>query len=262
MTPVFDFCAGAAPILISVPHDGRELAPGQADRLTSYAKTLPDTDWHVRRLYDFADDLGANVLAAEYSRYVVDLNRPADDSALYEGQVSTGVCPSALFDGSPIYSAECVTADEVGDRIETYWRPYHARLRQALDELVERHGQVVLWDAHSIASRVPRLFEGELPALNLGTNGGGSCHPDVEAATWRAASATGYTAVLNGRFRGGFITRHYGDPKRGIHAIQLEVAQTHYLDEVSFAWAADNAPRLAAAIREMMAAALSAVSKI
>jgi N-formylglutamate amidohydrolase len=262
MTRIFEFREGDAPILVSIPHDGRELATGQAARMTDEARRLPDTDWHVSRLYEFAEAAGASVLAARYSRYVVDLNRPADDGALYAGQVSTGICPVLTFDGTPIYTGGGVDEDEKAARIDAYWRPYHEKIRSELDRLVERHGNVVLWDAHSIASCVPRLFDGELPALNLGTNGGQSCHADVEAAAWRAAAASGYAAVLNGRFRGGNITRQYGDPGRGVHAIQLELAQKHYMDEQTFAWDAGKASELSAAIRRMIDAAVAAARKL
>lgn len=262
MTAVFEFCPGDAPVLISIPHDGRELAPGQAERMTDKARQLPDTDWHVRRLYDFASEIGANVIAARFSRYVVDLNRPADDAALYTGQVSTGLCPVRTFAGAPIYIGEGIEGEEMASRVETYWRPYHEKIRAELDRLVERHGNMVLWDAHSIASRVPRLFDGELPALNIGTNNGASCHADVELAVWRGAEQSGYSAVRNGRFRGGYITRQYGDPVRGIHAIQLELAQRHYMDEETFAWDAGKAPNLAGAIKRMIDAAVLAVGKL
>ena len=259
MTDVYDFVAGDAPVLLSIPHDGRELAPGQPETMTEVAKALPDTDWHVRRLYEFAANAGASVLAARYSRYVVDLNRPADDAALYAGQVSTGLCPLLTFDGTPIYRDDPVDEQETARRVAGFWRPYHERLSAELDRLVDRHGHVVLWDAHSIASRVPRLFDGELPALNIGTNGGASCHADVERAVWRVADASGYPAVLNGRFRGGYITRQYGDPGRGIHAVQLELAQKHYMDEESFSWDEAKASGLSAAIRRMVDAAVTAV---
>ena len=261
MTDVFDFQAGDTPILISIPHDGRELAPGQAERMTEEGKALPDTDWHVRRLYEFASDLGANVLAARYSRYVVDLNRPADDAALYEGQVSTGLCPVQTFDGKPIYSVRPDNGEQA-QRIAAYWHPYHDKMQTELGRLVERHGHVILWDAHSIASEVPRLFDGELPAFNIGTNAGTSCHPSIESATWQAAEASDYSAVLNGRFRGGYITRQYGNPGDGVHAIQLELAQKHYMDEGSFTWSGRKAAGLAAAIRSMIESALGSISEI
>lgn len=255
MSEVFDFVAGDSPLLVSIPHDGRELAPGMAARMTKAGRALPDTDWHVRRLYDFVAELGASVIAANYSRYVVDLNRPADDAALYPGQLSTGLCPTITFAGEPIYADDVPPgADERRERIDAYWRPYHEKLRAELDGLVARFGYALLWDAHSIRTEVPALFDGSLPDLNIGTNGGRSCAGNIEAAVGNAAAATAFTSVINGRFQGGFITRHFGDPAAGIHAIQLELAQRNYMDEDGLEYNAPAADRLRQAIREMLQA--------
>ena len=168
MTNVFTFSEGDSPLLVSIPHDGRHLAPGQADRMTKEARELPDTDWHVRKLYDFARDLGASVIAANYSRYVVDLNRGTDDLALYEDQVSTGLFPDKTFSGQDIYiSSQTVSSQEQQQRISAYWRPYHERIATTLVKLRQKHGYALLWDAHSIAGEVPKLFPGVLPDLNL-----------------------------------------------------------------------------------------------
>lgn len=262
MSAIFDFVAGESPLLISIPHDGRELAPGMAARMTEVGRALPDTDWHVRRLYDFAAALDASVLAANYSRYVVDLNRPADDAALYPGQVSTGLCPTATFAGEAIYAnGEMPGEDERRARIETYWRPYHARLRAELDGLVARFGYALLWDAHSIRAEVPVLFDGRLPDLNIGTNGGRSCGGEIATAVGDAAAATAFSSVTNGRFQGGFITRHYGDPAAGVHAIQLELAQRTYMDEDRLAYRAPAAERLGQAIRQMLQTFMESAAK-
>ena len=261
MSGVFDFTAGDSPLVVSIPHDGRLLAPGMADRMTGAGRELPDTDWHVGRLYAVAAGLGATIIAARFSRYVVDLNRPADDSALYEGQLSTGLCPSRTFDGQAIYAdGSSISADEQAERILDYWQPYHERLAAALDEHRGRHGFVVLWDAHSIAGEVPSLFDGTLPDLNIGTNGGASCDADCADAVGAAAAESGYSWVVDGRFRGGYITRHYGAPGEGVHAIQLELAQRTYMDEQSREYDEGRAPILQAVIRRLLESALRAAA--
>lgn len=253
MTDVFTYHEGYVPLLVSVPHDGRHLPPDLEGRMTAVARTLPDTDWHVARLYDFARDLGAHVLVANYSRYVVDLNRPATDESLYPGQLATGLCPQQTFAGDDIYAAGgVVTADEIADRVAAYWAPYHAQIRRVLDAIQAKHGCAVIWDAHSIASRVPRLFEGELPVLNVGTYGGRSCAPAIESAVHEIAAGSRYSAVLNGRFQGGFITRHYGDAAHGVHAVQLEIAQRAYMDELSGNYDTEKASRLRGTLRIML----------
>ena len=256
MIGVFGFREGSAPLLVSVPHDGCHLPTDMRANMTPAGVELPDTDWHVAQLYEFASDLGANILVANYSRYVVDLNRPATDEELYPGQLATGLCPTQTFAGEPIYTSEAAI-DNVG-RVDTYWRPYHDRIRATLDAIREQHGYALLWDAHSIPSRVPRLFEGELPALNIGTNGGASCSITLEQAVSAAAESSNYSSVVNGRFRGGYITRHYGVPDNGIHAVQLEIAQRVYMDERSTTFDAEKASRLRATLRAMLGAYLEA----
>ena len=201
MIDIYNFHEGGAPLLISVPHDGIHLPPDIRERMTPRGAALPDTDWHVAELYGFARELGANMLVANYSRYVVDLNRPPDDATLYEGQVATGLCPVQTFAGEAIYGPEPVDMQEVRTRIESFWRPYHDRIEATLAALLEKHGYALLWDAHSIASTVPRLFDGELPALNIGTNGGRSCSPGIESAVTAVAAKSEYSHVLNGRFQ-------------------------------------------------------------
>jgi N-formylglutamate deformylase len=259
MTDVFSFTKGDQPLLISIPHDGRALMPGQAARMTTAGRAIPDTDWFVQELYAFASELGAGVIAANYSRYVVDLNRPADDAALYEGQVSTGLCPTKTFAGLPIYvDAESITATEQHDRVDQYWRPYHGKIISALGDLRDEHGFALLWDAHSIASEVPMLFPGVLMDLNIGTNGGASCGAPCELSVTHVAEASDYSSVLNGRFKGGYITRQYGDPGIDIHAIQLELSQRCYMDENNSIYDAGLAARVGETIRKMLIAFIRA----
>jgi N-formylglutamate deformylase len=232
MLKTFDIEEGSVPLLISMPHVGTALPPEIARRMTPQALAVPDTDWHVDRLYDFAAELGAWTIRPQYSRYVVDLNRPTDGSLLYPGLRETSVCPTTTFDGAPLYvEGEAPDDQEVAARIATYWRPYHATLATTLNALHVRYGYALLWDAHSILSEVPMLFEGRLPDFNLGT-GQGSCPQRVaEKLLSICSAAANRTAVLNGRFKGGYITRHYGAPERGIWAVQLELSQRNYLDE-------------------------------
>ena len=253
MSDAFDFAEGTSPLLISVPHDGRLIPEPQRARMTPAGLAIPDTDWHVAELYSFARDLGASMLVARYSRYVVDLNRPPDDGTLYAGQVATGLCPRYTFAGEPLYRDDApVTAAEIAERVQRYWCPYHERLRLALDEIRQRHGYALLWDAHSIPSRVPRLFDGELPVLNLGSYDDKSCDPELTQAVYQVAAASPYESVLNGRFKGGYITRHYGAPDAGVQALQLELAQRAYMDEASREYRQDLAERLRQTLREML----------
>jgi N-formylglutamate deformylase len=227
---LFKFRAGSSPLLVSMPHTGTYVPEWLGPRLSAAARPLPDTDWHLERLYDFLDELGASVLVATHSRYVVDLNRPPDNASLYPGRDTTGIVPLDTFHREPIYLPGFPPSDdEVAQRIETYWRPYHLRLEQAIGETRARHGYALLWDAHSIFSELPRFFEGKLTDLNLGTADGKSCAPDVGEALRK--SVEGYSTVLNGRFKGGYITRHYGNPANGIHAVQLELSEATYMDE-------------------------------
>lgn len=255
MSDVYAFTPGDSPLLISVPHDGRLIPEGQQARMTEAGLAIPDTDWHVAELYDFARELGASMLVARYSRYVVDLNRPPEDSRLYEGQVSTGLCPGYTFAAEPLYRDDAPVAEaEVAARIERYWRPYHQRLSQALDAIRARHGHALLWDAHSIPSRLPRLFDGELPVLNLGNFDGRSCEFNIARELQAIAKASPYESVLNGRFKGGYITRHYGDPGNGVQAMQLELAQRAYMDEATRAYDYALADRLRETLRALLVA--------
>lgn len=227
----YRFLPGKSPLLVSIAHAGSYVPEAIRARMTESARVLPDTDWHVDRLYDFVQELGAACLIATHTRYVIDLNRPPDDTALYSGP-TTGLVPETLFDGSPVYlPGQAPDAAERTERLIRYHQPYHERLALELAERRTRFGYALLFDAHSIRSEVPRLFEGYLPALNLGSNNGRSAAPDLQQRAFAVCETSGYSAVLNGRFRGGYITRHYGDPAYGVHALQLEVAQRTYMDE-------------------------------
>lgn len=255
MTEVFEFREGRSPLLISIPHDGRRLAPGQAERMTDVGRALPDTDWHVRELYSFARDLGANVISADYSRYLVDLNRPANDASLYEDQVATGLCPMQTFAGENIYlDGHAISNEERSDRIATYWQPYQEKISGTLHRIREEFGYALLWDAHSIVGEVPMLFDGVLPDLNIGTNGGLSCAPDITTAVAAIAEMSPFSSIVNGRFRGGYITRNYGAPANGINAIQLELVQRNYMDEKNKSYDAGRAARLIDSIKDLLQA--------
>ncbi len=263
MTDPFTFTAGASPLVVSMPHVGTQVPEAIAARMTAPGRTVPDTDWHVDRLYDFLDDLDASVLAATQSRYVIDLNRAPDDKLLYPGASNTGLCPVTTFDEEPIYldGQEPDTA-EIAARRDRVFRPYHERLASALGAIKERHGYALLWDAHSIRSRVPRFFEGRLPDLNLGSAGGLSADPDLIARLKRAAetegAAAGYSHALDGRFKGGYITRSFGDPAKGIHAVQLELSQITYMDEAPpFGFRDDLAAGIRPVLRRLLETVLA-----
>ena len=256
----FTLARGTVPLLISLPHNGTHIPDDLAARLQPRARRAPDTDWHVARLYEpLAQELGASVIKPVASRYVVDLNRPADGHALYPGRRETGLVPTIGFDGEPLYldGQEPDEAD-VRRRMETWWRPYHQALAGELTRLQAEHGRVVLWDGHSIRSRVPMLFEGRLPDFNLGTADGASCGADLQWNLTNVMEAQDrYDFVVNGRFKGGHITRNYGRPAEGVQAVQLELVQCQYMDEESFAWDDAKAQQVQATIRELLRCCLA-----
>lgn len=256
---VFTLTRGATPLLVSLPHDGTALPEDIAARLADSARRVPDTDWHVARLYAFARELGASLIVPTYSRYVIDLNRSEDDISLYPGQNTTGLCPIRQFSGEPVYRDGMQPDEaEVHARIEHYWRPYHHALRGELERIRAEHGRVVLWEGHSIKGELPFLFDGRLPDLNLGTANGASCPPDLQARLQAVLAAQdGYDFIVNGRFKGGYITRHYGDPGNGIDAVQLEISQRIYMDEDSFAYDEAKATSAQHVIRRLLEATLS-----
>lgn len=226
--------------------------------MTPEARELPDTDWRVDDLYDFAADLGATVVKANYSRYVVDLNRPPDGSPLYPGQAGTGLCPTTQFDGRAVYlPGREPDPAEIERRRLQFWQPYHDRLGAELDHARERHGTAVLYDCHSIASVAPRLFEGRLPSLNLGTARGLSCDPGLQGRVVAELAGSGYDYAVNARFIGGFITRNYGRPGRGRHALQMEIAQDTYMDGAApEAYSSGKSAALKSCLRRILLALL------
>lgn len=257
---IYTLHRGTAPLLISLPHDGSAIPDAISDRMLPAAQRSVDTDWHVGRLYDpLAKALGASVLRPMASRYVVDLNRPADGQALYPGRRETGLVSTVGFDGQPLYrdGAE-PSADEIQRRVNEFWRPYHDALSQELERLLAEHGRVVLWEGHSIRSRVPMLFEGQLPDFNVGTADGASCTPALQARLQSVLEGQSqYSFVVNGRFKGGYITRHYGRPQGGVQAVQLELAQLNYMDEDSFAYDERKAASLQRTIEPLLRACLA-----
>jgi len=262
----FKFRRGRRPLLISMPHAGTYLPPQLAARLSGNARQVPDTDWHLERLYDFADELGASVLVATHSRYVIDLNRPPDGASLYPGRSVTGLCPVDGFDDEPIYAAGDLPGEtEIAERREAIWQPYHAKLADELARIRREHGVAALWDAHSIRSVLPRFFEGRLPDLNLGTAEGASCDPALAHTLQRVAAeagADGFSSVLNGRFTGGYITRHHGRPADRVHAVQLEMTQCSYMQEaLPFDYLPAVAARVQPHVRRLLEAVLGFVEQ-
>lgn len=233
MTDIYRFTPGSTPVLISVPHVGTYVPAEIAARMTDDALALPDTDWHVDRLYDFAATLGIGTIVATHSRYVVDLNRDPSGRPLYPGADNTELVPTTTFNRDGIYRPGAGPDDaEVARRVAQYWRPYHDRLAQELAAIRARFGIAVLWDAHSIPSIVPRFFSGRLPDLNLGSARGTSAAHDLVMTVMDCFERDDrFSKVRDGRFTGGYITRHFGKPETGVHALQLELAEAAYMDE-------------------------------
>lgn len=259
---IFALTRGTLPLLVSFPHAGTRIPPALEARMTPEALQRADVDWHLPQLYAFAAAMGASLLAARHARHVIDLNRPPEDESLYPGQDVTGLLPLDTFRKQPLYRPGQAPDDaERVARREQYWRPYHDALRGELERLLALHGRVVLWDAHSICSVLPRFFEGRLPDLNLGTADGRACAPAVQAAVEaQMAAQSGFTHVSNGRFKGGHITRHYGAPGRGIHALQLEMVQCIYMDESApFGYRPDLAVQVQPLLQRMLDAAVQAM---
>ncbi|WP_271008734.1 N-formylglutamate deformylase [Paucibacter sp. B51] len=260
MSPVFQLRQGRTPLLISMPHVGHQIPADQQARYQPRALDSEDTDWHLERLYGgIAEELGASLIVPSYSRYLIDLNRPPEDTPMYPGASNTELCPTRFFTGEPLYLAgqEPDEAEKLRRR-QLYWLPYHRALNAELQRLKNLFGYALLFDAHSIRSELPWLFEGRLPDLNLGTVEGRSCAPEITAALGQVqASQSAYTQVVNGRFKGGYITRHYGQPAEQIHAVQLEMCQRCYMSEQPpYAYDPDLAAQVQPLIRQLLSALL------
>jgi N-formylglutamate deformylase len=253
--PAFRLQPGTAPLLVSLPHCGELIPDDLRSRYHPRAFEVEDTDWHLHRLYAFAAELGASVLQPRASRYVVDLNRPPDNAPMYPGANNTELCPTRFFTGDPIYvDGGAPTDAEIAQRTSQWWQPYHGALESELGRLRAEHGHVVLFDGHSIKSELPWLFDGKLPALNLGTVDGASCAPSLRSALADVLAAQEhYSHVADGRFKGGYITRHYGRPERGVHAIQLEMTWACYMDETPpYAYRPDRAAQVTPLLRSLL----------
>ena len=237
--------AGEVPLLISMPHNSSTIPSPLAERMHPYAQGAPDTDWLLNLLYDFAPTLGCSVLKPHYSRYVIDLNRAEDDHNLYPGADTTGLCPTTCFDRRPIYlPGQEPTPEEIQSRIETYWRPYHIALQTEVKRLQRSFEHVLIFEAHSIASVVPRFFDGVLPELNMGTANDTSCAAPLAKRARQVFETSGYHWVENARFKGGYITRAYGKPQSGVSTLQLEISQATYMHEETGSYAEAKAARL------------------
>ena len=258
-TSVFTLTPGTTPLLVSFPHVGTEIPPDLQSRMVPRAAATEDTDWHLEPLYAFVRAMGAGTIVPRYTRYVVDLNRPPENAPMYPGVNNTELCPTRFFSGEPLYrEGQAPTDAEVDQRRQTYWQPYHDALGAELQRLRGVHGHAVLFDAHSIRSVLPWLFDGQLPDLNLGTVNGSSASPLLrEALSKVLQNQSTFTQVVDGRFKGGYITRHYGQPDQSIHAIQLEMCWRCYMAEeppyaIDPARAAQVLPVLQALVQTML----------
>jgi N-formylglutamate deformylase len=253
----FTLHRGSTALLLSVPHAGTAVPAELLARLVARAAKVEDTDWHLERLYAFARELGASLIVPKFSRYAIDLNRPRDDAPMYPGVNNTGLVPTRFFSGDPLYRAgQEPGAAEIAARAASYWQPYHDALAAELARLRQTQGHAVLFDAHSIKSELPWLFEGTLPALNLGTASGGSCAPSLAAALAGVfAAQERFEHVIDGRFKGGYITRRYGQPAERVHAVQLEMCWRCYLDESRpHEWQAERAAEVTPLLRALVQA--------
>jgi len=257
---LFALDRGESQLIVDIPHAGTHVPVDLAARLTPAARALPDTDWHVEKLFSFALKLGVTMLVATHSRYVVDLNRDPGGRALYPGADNTELVPTRTFANEPIYlPADEPDAAGITQRRTEYFTPYHAVLAAEIERVRARHGYAILLDAHSIRREVPRFFAGRLPDLNLGTVDGASCAPEFHHAAALAISrSNAFSSVVNGRFKGGFITRHYGVPDHRVHALQLEQAQACYMDESPpYPWDANRAAPLVGVLEALVEVLLS-----
>lgn len=252
---IYTLQRGTTPLLVSLPHVGTHIPPALAEALLPRALQTEDTDWHLDRLYAFATELGASLLVPRHSRYVVDLNRPSDNQPMYAGANNTELCPTRFFTGDALYrDGRAPSEAEVRERVARCWQPYHDALHGELQRLRAAHGHALLWDGHSIKSELPWLFDGRLPDLNLGTAGGASCAPALRQALSGVLRSQGeFSVAIDGRFKGGHITRHYGRPGDGIHAVQMEQCWSSYMRESPpFTWDAAHAARVQPLLRRLL----------
>lgn len=249
---------GDSPIVLGLPHTGTDVPPEIMAQLNATGQTLADTDWHIHRLYDGLLK-GATTVRATFHRYVIDANRPPDGASLYPGQNTTGLVPLTDFDGLPIWS-QPPTPEQIATRRDQFHTPYHAALRAELDRVRAIHGTAILYDCHSIRSDIPFLFDGILPDFNIGTADGTSCDPRIEEATRTICEASTRSTVVNGRFKGGWTTRHYGRPGDGVHAIQMELAQSTHLESEALPFAYSEAK--AAALRPVLSDILHRLAEL
>ena len=264
-TPSFSLTRGSRPLLVSLPHVGRQIPPALQALYTERALQVEDTDWHLDEVYAFAEALGASLIVPVYSRFVIDLNRPPENTPMYAGANNTELCPTRFFTGEPLYRDGCApTPSQIDERRASYWQPYHDALKGELARLKAEHGHAVLFDGHSIKSELPWLFEGKLPDLNLGTAEGKSCAPALRAALANVLEAqTAFTQVVDGRFKGGHITRHYGQPEQGVHAVQLEMCWSTYMPETPpYRVDAARTARLQPVLRALLQTALEWTPKV
>ncbi len=257
MSDNFYLHEGVSPLILSFPHSGTALPDSITKTLTTEGQELADTDWHVPRLYDFAKAMDVTWLEARFSRYIIDLNRDPSGVSLYPGQKTTELCPLDTFNGAPLWLDGCAPDEqEIALRKQLYFAPYHAVLKAQIARVKAHHGFAVLYDCHSIHGTIPRLFEGDLPVLNLGTDQGRSCAGELQGVIGNIMQNSPYAQIINGRFRGGWITRHYGRPGRDVHAVQMEIAQHAYMDETPpWHWQ----EKRAAALQKMLEEILNAV---
>ena len=251
----FFFQQGDSPLLVSMPHVGSELCASMKGRVTAIAESSVDTDWHVDRLYDFLGEMDISVLRAKYSRYVVDLNRPTSGKSLYKNADETELCPLTSFLGEELYLNTCQPDEkEITSRIEHYWQPYHSQLRKELERIKAKYGYALLLDAHSIKSIVPRFFEGSLPDFNFGTRDGMTAPDALLQELVMITKNSLFSTAENARFKGGYITKHYGNPDQNIIALQLELAQINYMDEEVFQYLPVKAVLLQKSLRQIVQA--------
>ena len=258
-TDVYDLYPGSRPLLVSLPHVGIRIPHELRSAYVARALDVEDTDWHLDQLYAFVRDMGASLIVPHYSRFVIDLNRPPENTPMYAGSNNTELCPTRFFSGDVIYRpGQAPDAAAIDERRARYWQPYHAALQGEMARLQAQHGHAVLFDGHSIKSVLPWLFEGKLPDLNLGTASGASCAPSLRNALQGTLQAQSrFTQVVDGRFKGGYITRSFGRPASGQHAVQLEMCWSTYMQEqppyaVDSAGAATLAPVLRALVQTML----------